>query len=102
MKTVRFRHMEGLVTEGDSYMRRHLLMHSLLTASLAIPCVWGAGAMAQSQGYYPEAALTDIYTKEQIEKKKAEDKEAQLAEQKDTYEREARNRIANRRTPLSN
>jgi len=43
-------------------------------------------AWAQSQ-YYPEAALTQIYTQEQIEQKKADDLQQKAEQQRDLYEK---------------
>jgi len=58
----------------------------ILASSFAIAYV----STATAQQYYPDASLTQIYTQEQIEQKKADELQNKALEQRDLYEKRKR------------
>ncbi len=63
--------------------RRYILISAIAIASVST-------ANAQSGQYYPEASLTQIYTQEQIEQKRADEMEHKAVEQRDYVEKQKR------------
>ncbi len=64
----------------------------VLTSALAIAAVSKANAQSdgKSSQFYPEASLTQIYSQEQIEQKKADELEQKAVQQRDLYEKQKR------------
>jgi hypothetical protein len=63
-----------------------------LASACAIASVSAANAQSGSNSsqYYPEASLTQIYSQEQIEQKKADELEQKTIQQRDLYEKQKR------------